>query len=153
MMFKEVNNESEMKAFGQSIGALLKGGELIELIGDVGSGKTTLTKGIAVGLGIKDNVQSPSFTINRSYEGRNHIILDHYDFYRLDKAGIMNNELQESIANSDVVTVIEWAGVVDEMLPIDRLSIQIASPTETSRSLVLSSGGFISGQIIERLML
>lgn len=59
-----------MKDYGERIGRLLKGGECIELVGDVGAGKTTLTKGIANGLGITETVQSPTFSINRTYQAR-----------------------------------------------------------------------------------
>jgi tRNA threonylcarbamoyladenosine biosynthesis protein TsaE len=151
-MLKEVKNEAEMKAFGVMIGSLLCGGELIELIGDVGSGKTTLAKGIAVGLGVEDNVQSPSFTINRVYEGRDHLSLSHYDFYRLDDAGIMANELKESASESDIITIVEWAGVVDNILPTDRLSINITSPTENSRELTLLADGKISQNLLDKLI-
>jgi tRNA threonylcarbamoyladenosine biosynthesis protein TsaE len=152
-MFKEVNNESGMKTFGESIGLLLQGGEFIELVGDVGSGKTTLAKGIAVGLGVRENVQSPSFTINRVYGCRDGIALNHYDFYRLNDAGIMANELQESVVEDKTVVIVEWAGVVGGVLPVDRLSINITSPTETSRQLILSSGGIISERIVKQLAL
>lgn len=148
-----VNSENDMKALGESIGALLLGGEVIELIGDVGSGKTTLAKGIAVGLGIDEYVQSPSFTINRVYYGRDDITLTHYDFYRLDDAGIMANELTESIADHKKVIMIEWSGVVGGVLPRDRLSVMITSPSETSRSLALKSGGVVSCKLIEGLKL
>ena len=141
MMIREVKNELEMKSFGERLGALLVGGEIIELIGDVGSGKTTLTKGIAVGLGVKDNVQSPSFTINRVYDGRDNLSLSHYDFYRLGEAGIMASEIQESLQNPCSVLVVEWGEIISGVLPVDRLSIKITSPTETTREVVLASGG------------
>ncbi len=150
-MFIELKSENKMKAFGKAIGALLHGGEVIELIGDVGSGKTTLAKGIAVGLGVDEYVQSPSFTINRMYEGHNHIKLAHYDFYRLDNAGIMTNELQEMIRDPSTVTVIEWSGVIKGVLPMDRLSIQITSPTENSRKLICTSGGDTSKKLEKQL--
>jgi tRNA threonylcarbamoyladenosine biosynthesis protein TsaE len=151
-MYKEVKNEIEMKLFGGMLGSLLSGGEFIELIGDVGAGKTTLTKGLAVGLGVKDNVQSPSFTINRVYDGRDDLILSHYDFYRLNDAGIMATELRESVDDQDRITVIEWAGVVDGALPVDKLTIEIASLSEISRKLTLSAGGPISNGLIEKIM-
>lgn len=152
-MLIEVKSETEMKSFGKVIGALLCGGEFIELIGDVGSGKTTLAKGIAAGLGVIENVQSPSFTIKRIYEAHNHLSLAHYDFYRLNEAGIMINELQESSADSKTVTIVEWGGIVDGILPPDRLSIMISSPTEDSRGLRLSSGGDKSKELMKRLVL
>jgi len=152
-MFIEVKSDDKMKALGKTIGALLRGGEIIELIGDVGSGKTTLVKGIAVGLGIDEYVQSPSFTISRLYKGRNHITLAHYDFYRLDEPGIMANELQEVAEDSNTVTIIEWAGAVEGILKVDRLSIQIITLSETSRKLVFTSGGDTSRKLEEQLRL
>lgn len=146
-MIVEIINEIEMKRFGEVIGRLLSGGEKIELVGDVGVGKTTLVKGIAIGLGIDENIQSPSFTINRVYDGRDNIILSHYDFYRLDNAGIMADELGEAIDDKKTITVIEWGGAVSEILPKDRLIINISSPTEESRRLIIESGGVISEKL------
>jgi tRNA threonylcarbamoyladenosine biosynthesis protein TsaE len=152
-MIIEVNSEDETKALGQSIGLALSGGEIIELIGDIGTGKTTLVKGIAVGLGIDEYIQSPSFTINRIYEGRDNIILSHYDFYRLDDAGIMANELGEEIGNHNIVTIIEWAGIVKGVLPVDRLSIRITSPSENARKFEISSSGDISRKLEVKIKL
>ncbi|MEI7539623.1 MAG: tRNA (adenosine(37)-N6)-threonylcarbamoyltransferase complex ATPase subunit type 1 TsaE [Candidatus Saccharibacteria bacterium] len=140
-MPKDINSENEMKDFGRLIGSLLCGGEIIELLGDVGVGKTTLVKGIAIGLGIDEYIQSPSFTINRVYKGRDDLTLSHYDFYRLNDAGIMTNELQETISDPKTITIIEWGEIVAGVLPSDRLSIYIISPTETSRRLTVDSGG------------
>lgn len=143
----EVKDEDETKALGWVVGLALTGGEVIELVGDVGTGKTTLVKGIAVGLGIDEYIQSPSFTINRIYEGRNDITLSHYDFYRLDDAGIMADELGEEIGKSNVVTIIEWAGIVEGVLPADRLTILITSPSETARKFEITAGGKISRKL------
>lgn len=150
-MSTEVESADEMVNFGRSVGALLHGGEIIELLGDVGSGKTTLVKGIAIGLGIDEPVQSPSFTINRVYDGRDGITLAHYDFYRLSDAGIMSNELQEVISSPKIVTIIEWGGVVGGVLPQDRLSIHISPITETSRKLDIESGGERSRKLVEQI--
>jgi len=150
-MIIEVFSEDEMKVFGARLGALLLGGEVIELVGDVGAGKTTLTKGIATGLAVTEDVQSPSFTISRVYDGRDNLILSHYDFYRLADAGIMANELQETLGDSRTVTILEWGGVVEGILPTDRLTIQIESPTENSRRLLIVSGGPISKKLEEQL--
>ena len=144
-------SEDEMKAFGARLGALLLGGEVIELVGDVGAGKTTLTKGIATGLGVTDDVQSPSFTISRVYDGRDNLILSHYDFYRLVDAGIMAIELQETLRDPRTVTILEWGGVAEGVLPTDRLTIKIESPTEDSRRLTVISDGSISKKLKEQL--
>ena len=111
-MIIEVGSENETRALGERLGALLRGGETIELVGDVGAGKTTFVKGLALGLGIDEDVQSPSFTISRLYDARDNLRLAHYDFYRLTNAGIMADELTETTQDSATVTVIEWADIV-----------------------------------------
>lgn len=151
-MVIEVNSEKETKEFGVRIGRLLMGGEIFELTGDVGAGKTTLVKGIATGLDINQYVQSPSFTIKRVYKGRDGISLSHYDFYRLEDAGIMADELAEVIDNPKTVTVIEWGGVVKEGLPADRLTIHIAVIDENARRFELTSGGAQSDRLLKELM-
>lgn len=126
-----------MHELGVRIGGKLGGGEVIELVGDVGAGKTTLTKGIAQGLGVTEDVQSPSFTISRVYEAPRGLTLAHYDFYRLHDAGIMAHELADAAGDPHTVAIIEWADVVQGVLPDDRISIHITSPSETSRHVVV----------------
>lgn len=136
-MIIEVKSEQDMKELGKKLGAALKGGEVFELIGDVGAGKTTFVKGLAQGLGIDDDVQSPSFTISRVYEGRDDLQLVHYDFYRLTDAGIMSNELHEMVNDPQTVTVVEWADIVEGVLPEGHISLRITAPTETTRSVAM----------------
>lgn len=140
-----------MKALGEKLSAVLKGGEMLELVGDVGAGKTTLTKGLAKGLGIDEDVQSPSFTISRVYDARDGLQLAHYDFYRLGDAGIMADELHETLREPRTVTVVEWAGIVDDVLPADRLTIRITSPGETERRVEFAAGGDTSNSFLEEL--
>jgi tRNA threonylcarbamoyladenosine biosynthesis protein TsaE len=122
----QIANTEEMMRFGQELGARLKGGAVIELVGDVGVGKTTLAKGIAKGLGVAEEVQSPSFTIARSYAARDGLTLNHYDFYRLDDPGIMQAEIADSLARSDNITLVEWASSVHSVLPRSRQIIKIS---------------------------
>lgn len=150
-MILEVKNEGEMKALGAKIGALLNAGDILELVGDVGAGKTTLAKGIASGLGVKEDVQSPSFTISRVYETASELRLAHYDFYRLNNAGIMAAELHETLGDSHTITIIEWADIASDVLPADRLTIHITSPGEYSRKLELTAGGEKSNTLLRGL--
>lgn len=150
-MIIEVTSEDEMKQWGVKLGALLVGGEIIELIGDVGAGKTTLTKGIATGMQIDETVQSPSFTISRVYEAPSGVRLAHYDFYRLQDAGIMADELHETLHDEKTVTIIEWADIVDGVLPADHVKISISALTETDRHIEAVAGGERSQALIERL--
>ena len=138
-MIVEIFNPQEMQDLGQKIGQNLKGGEVIELIGDVGAGKTTFVKGLALGLEIYDEVQSPSFTISRKYIGREDIELAHYDFYRLQDAGIMKNEIEESIHDKASITVVEWADVISGVLPSDRIIIHIESTGENTRRITIEA--------------
>ncbi len=126
-----------MREFGATLGRLLLGGETLELIGDVGAGKTTFVKGLARGLGIDEDVQSPSFTISRVYEGRDEIVLAHYDFYRLGEAGILSEDLQEAMADHKTITVIEWADIVDGVLPADRIRLSFQTLSDDTRELTI----------------
>jgi tRNA threonylcarbamoyladenosine biosynthesis protein TsaE len=140
-MIIEVHSEADMKVFGARLGSFLKGGDIIELVGDVGAGKTTLTKGVAAGMGVDEDVQSPSFTISRLYTAAHGLQLAHYDFYRLHDAGIMADELHETLHDQTTVTIIEWAEIVAGVLPADNLKITITSPQENTRHLELVAGG------------
>lgn len=140
-----VKNELMMQELGERFGSRLKGGEVIELIGDVGAGKTTFVKGVGRGLGIDDDVQSPSFTISRVYEARDGLRLCHYDFYRLTDAGVMSYELAESMRESQTITIIEWADTVASVLPENRVTIRIRyMPDDTSRNVEMSVPSTIS---------
>lgn len=136
-MIIEVTSEHETKALAKKIGGLLKGGEVFELIGDVGAGKTTFVKGLAEGLSVTDEAQSPSFTISRVYDARDGLQLIHYDFYRLTDPGIMANEVHEAVSDPQAITVIEWADIVEGVLPGNRYTIRLEAPSETTRRITL----------------
>ena len=138
-----------MKEFGRTIGAALRGGEVLELIGDVGTGKTTRTKGLAEGLAISEPVQSPTFTISRVYAARDGLHLHHYDFYRLGEAGIMAEDVNEVMHDPVAVTVIEWSGAVSDVLPADRLQISIHATDENERNVTVNAGGERSQALLE----
>lgn len=131
---KEINSTDEMIAFGEEIGWQISEGMVLELVGDVGAGKTTFTKGLAKGLGISETVQSPTFTISRVYEGER-LTLSHYDFYRLNDYGIMEMELAENLNNPKNVTVVEWAGDLAEILPKKHLKLVFESLNENQRKV------------------
>ncbi len=143
-MIIEVASEHETKELGKKIAASLKGGEVFELIGDVGAGKTTFVKGLAAGLEVDDDVQSPSFTISRMYDARDGLQLAHYDFYRLNDPGIMANELAEMVGDPTTITVIEWADIVEGVLPEGHFTLRFSAPTETSRRIDASDALEIS---------
>ncbi len=139
-----------MKRLGEVIGRSVSGGEVLELVGDIGAGKTTLTKGIARALGINEPVQSPTFTISRVYDSPKGLRLAHYDFYRLGEAGIMGDEIREA-ADDDSVVVVEWAGAVDDNLPKDRLVVKITTISEEERLVEFHPGGKKSTELWQKI--
>jgi len=145
-------DEDKLSELGQKIGYVVKGGEVIELIGDVGAGKTTLTKAVALGMGIMGPIQSPTFTISNRYVSPSGITLAHYDFYRLNDAGLMKEELGETIADSTTVTVIEWGDIISDVLPADHLSIRLVPTSETERQVEIVAHGPASEKLKENLL-
>lgn len=111
---------------------------VIELVGDVGAGKTTFARGLAEGLGATEPVTSPSFTISKRYAIKNGT-LAHYDFYRLPEPGLMSEDLAESIADPHTVTVVEWANTVDDILPPEHLVFTITVEEDGSRTVEVHS--------------
>lgn len=127
------NNEDETKQLAFVLGKLLRRGDVLTLEGDLGAGKTTFTKGIAKGLGIKRNVTSPTFTILKQYEGT--MPLYHIDAYRLEHS-------EEDIGfdefiYGDGVTIIEWPMFIREYLPENIMKITIQFVEETKRTIKL----------------
>jgi tRNA threonylcarbamoyladenosine biosynthesis protein TsaE len=126
------SSSANTEQLGRSIGARLKGGEVIELASDLGGGKTTFVRGLAAGMGSQDAVSSPSFTISQVYVA-GELTLHHYDFYRLPDAGLMQQELAEVLGDPKAVVVVEWAGAVENVLPAERVSITIETIDENER--------------------
>lgn len=116
------------------IASNLRGGEVIELLSDLGGGKTTFVKGLARGLGVQEEVHSPSFTIRSEHKGKT-INLIHCDFYRLKEPGIMRQEITEDFSRKDAVIVIEWADIIEDLLPENKLAIRIKVISENVREL------------------
>jgi len=148
----QVNSEAELNAFGVRMGTMLSGGEAIELIGDVGAGKTTLTKAVAAGMGIDGTISSPSYTLSQTYEAPSGLRLVHYDFYRLDDAGILAQDLEEMLSDLSTVVIVEWGGIVENVLPEDCVRITITPVSETARRIHLAAGGEKSQTLLEKIV-
>lgn len=136
--------------FGSRIGRNLKGGEVLELLGDLGSGKTTLIKGIAEGLGITEAVSSPTFTINRVYDIGDKRFY-HFDFYRIDSSDIVALELSEAASEPKSIVAVEWAEHAKGAMPEDRLTISFQSPAENERDIELTAHGDKSQALVEKI--
>ena len=131
----KVNNLEETIALGNRLGLLLQPNMLLTLSGDLGAGKTTFTKGIGQGLGITKVINSPTFTILKQYQGR--LNLSHFDAYRLE--GQDDDLGFEEIFDSDDVCVVEWANFIEDILPVDRLTIEIKKIDENIREFVFKT--------------
>ena len=129
------NSSAETETFGEQLGRRLKGSEVIELVSDLGGGKTTLTRGIARGAGSSDVVGSPTFMLSKVYKATKCDIY-HFDFYRLTEAGIMEHELSDVLENPQAAVIVEWGEVVQHILPESRLTIRINKTSEDSREFV-----------------
>lgn len=115
-MIIETWNAEETKALGVTIGQKAEGGELYTLIGDLGTGKTVFTQGLAEGLGIRGVVNSPTFTILQVYEeGR--VPFYHFDVYRIGDVEEMEEIGYEEYFFGEGVCLIEWANLIEELLP------------------------------------
>ena len=125
-------SSDETEWLGEVLGRLLKAGEVIELQSDLGSGKTTFVRGLARGMGSRDTVASPTFTLSNIYRAKSAEI-HHFDFYRLNDPGILSDQLRESLSNPKVVTVVEWGRSVQNVLPGRRMTIKLQPLGSDSR--------------------
>ena len=140
MTYQTKSTSSEdTSRIGEKLGAKCKGGEIFLLSSDLGGGKTTLSKGIAKGLGSQDVVSSPTFTVSNVYDAKNDIKVYHFDFYRLQEGGVVEQELRELTEDPKVVILIEWGDIIDESLPADmiRISIDRVSSGEDNRQVIV----------------
>ena len=118
-------SDMQTQELGAQLGARARGGEVFVLQSDLGGGKTTLTQGIAKGIGSTDPVSSPTFTFENIYASDS-VKLYHYDFYRADDVGILVNELAEALTDPNGIIVIEWAGSTIDAIDTTRmLTIEI----------------------------
>lgn len=127
----------ETEQLATKLASFLKKGDLLTLEGDLGAGKTSFSKGLAKGLGIKETVNSPTFTIIKEYKGK--LPFYHMDAYRLED-GSEDLGLEEYF-EGDGVTVVEWASMIEDQLPHQRLDITIQYTGETSRLFTFKAYG------------
>lgn len=127
--FKSTSPE-QTESFGRELAGSLIGGDVIALTGDLGAGKTCLTRGIAGGLGSTSHVSSPTFTIVNEYEG-GRLMLFHFDTYRLSGPDDFLMSGLDEYFFRDGVCVIEWSDIIDELLPQDAIRMTITGDGNT----------------------
>ncbi len=123
MKFDSYSREDTFE-YGRQLGMKAGPGAIYTLIGDLGVGKTVFTQGFAEGLGVEDNVNSPTFTILQIYEdGR--IPLYHFDVYRIGDSSEMDELGYEEYFFGDGVTLVEWANLVEDIIPAEAVRVTI----------------------------
>ncbi len=130
---------AETRALGERIAERLRPGDVLLLEGDLGAGKSELTRGIARGLGVKETVTSPTFTILNVYEsGR--VPLYHFDWYRLESADELYELGMDEYLGGDGIAVVEWPGRCPEAVPDTAVRIRLETAGENER--IIESGAF-----------
>ncbi|HEU0000925.1 MAG TPA: tRNA (adenosine(37)-N6)-threonylcarbamoyltransferase complex ATPase subunit type 1 TsaE [Ktedonobacteraceae bacterium] len=149
------HSAAQTQRLGMRLGELLRGGELILLNGQLGTGKTTFTQGLAQGMGISANINSPTFTLLKEYAGRVEThsgngsaplsrkdpALYHFDLYRLDDPEEIFDLGFDEYFTSDGVCVVEWAEKADLYWPADHLDIRLKMLSDTKRGLFFAAVG------------
>jgi len=133
------HSQEQTQRLGTRLGELAQAGDVILLAGNLGSGKTCLTQGIAWGLGVKEYAFSPSFVIIREYHGR--LTLYHIDFYRLDRIEEIADLGLDEYLYGKGVCVVEWAEKGMAVLPEEHLLINLSYISDTERSISFEPEG------------
>jgi tRNA threonylcarbamoyladenosine biosynthesis protein TsaE len=129
------------RAVGETLAPLLRPRDTVILTGDLGAGKTTLVQGIARGLGVTDHVASPTFTLVREYAGR--LDVAHVDVYRLERLQDVVDLGLDELGGPDRVLLVEWGDAVEELLPADRLRVELTNlaDDDDARRIAISPEG------------
>ncbi|MBR3121739.1 tRNA (adenosine(37)-N6)-threonylcarbamoyltransferase complex ATPase subunit type 1 TsaE [Oceanobacillus profundus] len=144
----QTNTVAETQVIAEKLATLLKPGDVITLEGELGAGKTTFTKGLAKGLGVKRNISSPTFTIIKEYEGT--LPLYHMDVYRLEHS---DEDIGfEEYFHGNGITVVEWAQFIEEFLPNERLAIRIGYIDEDKRILEFTASSSHFEEVMNELI-
>ena len=137
----ETETADRTREVGEAIASLLQPRDTVVLTGDLGAGKTTLVQGIGRGLGVEDHVASPTFTLVREYSGR--LDVAHVDVYRLERVQDVVDLALDELGGPDRVLLVEWGDVVSDLLPEDRLRVELTTAgadADTRRILITPQG-------------
>lgn len=145
---------AETKKFAEKLAGLLKGGEVVFLIGNLGSGKTYFTKMLAEAIGVSRKVKSPTFVLFRKYSG-NELNLYHFDLYRLENSeeeiDIDEIGLSEALDDISAVTVIEWADLLKNQKIKNRIELKFTMNGENGRDVEVDAYGSGYDELMEKL--
>lgn len=130
----------DTRAIGAALADVLVAADVVVLTGELGAGKTTLVQGLARGLGATEHVASPTFTLVREYpSGR--LPIAHVDVYRLERLQEVVDLALDELGGDGAVLLVEWGDAVEELLPADRLRIELATQEDGQRQLTIGSEG------------
>ena len=127
------NSVEDTGKIAQNFASEIKGGETILLNGDLGAGKTTFTQCLLKELGVKDVVASPTFAILKSYNGK--FVFHHFDTYRITTEEAIEAGFDEILSEKDSVKIIEWSETISELLPDNKIIINITAIDENKREI------------------
>ena len=134
------HSADETIKIAEKIGRLLKAGDIIAYKGGLGAGKTTFTRGIAIGMGLGDNVTSPTFALVNEYRGKN-INLYHFDMYRIESEDALESTGFYDYPFEDNVAAVEWSENIAEFLPKNIIYITLNNIGEFVREIIIEDGG------------
>src|SRR5688500_8410247 len=136
----ETETAERTRELGEALASLLQPRDTLVLTGDLGAGKTTLVQGIGRGLGVEDHVASPTFTLVKEYAGS--LDVAHVDVYRLERVQDVVDLGLDELGGPDRVLLVEWGDAVQELLPEDRLRVELTTGTDDdARRIVLTPHG------------
>lgn len=134
----KTKSAAETIALGEAIGKRLKGGDIIAYSGGLGAGKTTITRGISLGMGLGDEVTSPTFALVNEYRGDN-LSLIHFDMYRINSADDLETTGFFDYMDEDTVLAVEWSENISDELPEDCIRIDIQRVDENDRTITIQT--------------
>lgn len=130
----KVSNLDEMNEFGRALGRALKSKDIVCLDGDLGAGKTTLTKSIGLGLGVDDYITSPTFALLNEYKGN--YDLYHFDVYRIEHIEELYELGFEDYFYGEGISIIEWASLIRDVLPKDVIEVYIEKTDDINERII-----------------
>ena len=143
-----LGSEQETRRLGRMLGEALPRGAVVALMGELGAGKTCLAQGLALGLGVGEEVvvASPTFTLANEYQGR--VPFYHLDVYRLDGEAFAESGLDEYFIKGGGVTAVEWAEKIEALLPAERLEVRLSLLPDGGRRAELTGRGAVYEALI-----